>query len=157
MSVNPQTTGYHNWHIADTGNGKGVRLCCFVEVAWVKNAFCKHGIQLDLVFGVGEDDLLCWSLISGVSLYTRLDPDLCVLVKVLMMLEKYLSNTRMTFARRRARWTNALKASTKTRSLPDGQLITQRSAYTSYIMVSEIGQLRSDIVTCSLCFSVDLH
>ena len=74
-----------------------------------------------------------------------------------MMLEKYLSNTRMTFARRRARWTNALKASTKTRSLPDGQLITQRSAYTSYIMVSEIGQLRSDIVTCSLCFSVDLH
>ena len=25
MSVNPQTTGYLNWHIADTGNGKGVR------------------------------------------------------------------------------------------------------------------------------------
>ena len=42
MSVNPQTTGYLNWHIADTGNGKGVRLCCFGEVAWVKNAFCKQ-------------------------------------------------------------------------------------------------------------------
>ena len=35
-------------------------------------------------------------------------------------------------------------------------MITQRSAYTSYIIVSEIGQLRSDIVTCSLWFSVDL-
>ena len=62
MSVNPQTTGYLNWHIADTGNGKGVRLCCFGEVSWVENAFCKHGIQLNLVFGVGEDDLLRWSL-----------------------------------------------------------------------------------------------
>ena len=60
MSVNHQTTCYLNWHIADTPNG----LCCFGEVAWVENAFCKHGIQLDLVFGVGEDDLL---------------PDLCVL------------------------------------------------------------------------------
>ena len=37
MSVNPQTTGNLNWHIADTGNGKGVRLCCFCEVAWVEN------------------------------------------------------------------------------------------------------------------------
>ena len=26
MSVNPQTTGNLNWHIADTGNGKGVHL-----------------------------------------------------------------------------------------------------------------------------------
>ena len=58
VSVNPQTTGYLNWHIADNGNGKGVRLCCFGEVAWVENAFCKHGIQLDLVFRVGENDLL---------------------------------------------------------------------------------------------------
>ena len=56
---------------------KGVRLCCFGEVAWVENAFCKHGIQLDLVFGVGEDDLLHRSLhISGVRLWTQLDPDL---------------------------------------------------------------------------------
>ena len=57
MSVNHQAKCYLNWHIANTGNGKGVRLCCFGEVAWVENAFCKHGIQLDLVFGVGEDDL----------------------------------------------------------------------------------------------------
>ena len=57
MAVNPQTTGYLNWHIADTGNRKGVRLCCIGEVAWVENAICNHGIQLDLVFGVGEDDL----------------------------------------------------------------------------------------------------
>ena len=35
-------------------------------------------------------------------------------------------------------------------------MITQISADTSYIMVSEIGQFRSDIVTCSLGFSVDL-
>ena len=73
-----------------------------------------------------------------------------------MLLGKYLSNTRMTFARRRAWWTNAIKASTLTRSLPDGQVITQRRAGTSYSIVSEIGQLRSDIATCSLCFSVDL-
>ena len=65
MSVNPQTTGYLNWHIADTGNRKGVRLCCFGEVAWVENAICNHGIQLDLVFGVGEDDLLRRSLHIG--------------------------------------------------------------------------------------------
>ena len=38
----------------------------------------------------------------------------------------------------------------------DGQVITQRSADKSYSMVSEVGKLRSDIVTCSLCFSVDL-
>ena len=44
------------------GNGKGVHLCCFGEVAWVENAFCKHDIQLDLVFYIGEDDLLRWSL-----------------------------------------------------------------------------------------------
>ena len=56
MSVNPQTTVYLNWHIADTGNGKGVRLCCLGEVAWVENAFYKHGIQLNLVFGIGRDD-----------------------------------------------------------------------------------------------------
>ena len=80
MSVNPQTTGYLNWHILDTGNGLGVRLCCFGEVAWVENAFCKQGIQVDLVFGVGEGDLLRWSLHIGCqfTLYTRLDPDLCV-------------------------------------------------------------------------------
>ena len=65
MSVNPQTTGYLNWHIADTGNRKGVRLCCFGEVAWVENAICNHGIQSDLVFGVGEDDLLRRSLHIG--------------------------------------------------------------------------------------------
>ena len=35
-------------------------------------------------------------------------------------------------------------------------MITQRSADTSYILVSEIGQLHSDIVTCDLCFCVDL-
>ena len=54
-----RTTVYLNWLIADTGNG--TRLCCFGEVAWVKNAFCKHVIQLDLVVGVGEDDFLRWS------------------------------------------------------------------------------------------------
>ena len=61
MTVNHQTTGYLNWHIADSDNGKSVLLCCFDEVAWVKNAFCKHVIQLDLVVGVGEDDFLRWS------------------------------------------------------------------------------------------------
>ena len=35
-------------------------------------------------------------------------------------------------------------------------MITQRSADTSYILVSEIGQLHSDIVICGLCFCVDL-
>ena len=35
-------------------------------------------------------------------------------------------------------------------------MITQISAYTSYILVSEIGQVHSDIVTCGLRFSVDL-
>ena len=35
-------------------------------------------------------------------------------------------------------------------------MVTQRSADTSYILVSEIGQLHSDIVTCGLCFCVDL-
>ena len=35
-------------------------------------------------------------------------------------------------------------------------MITQRSADTSYILVSEIGQLHSEIVTCGLCFCVDL-
>ncbi len=44
---------------------KGVRLRCLGEVAWVENAFCKHGIQLNLVFGVGEDDLLRWCLHIG--------------------------------------------------------------------------------------------
>ena len=64
MSVNPQTTGYLNWHIADTGNRNCVRLCCFGEVAWVENAISNHVIQLDLVFGVGED-LLRRSLLIG--------------------------------------------------------------------------------------------
>ena len=35
-------------------------------------------------------------------------------------------------------------------------MIAQRSADTSYIIVSEMGQLHSDIVTCGLCFSVEL-
>ena len=65
MSVNPQTTGYLNWHIADTGNCKGVRLCRFSEAACAENALCEHGFQLDLVFGVGEDDLLRWSMRIG--------------------------------------------------------------------------------------------
>ena len=65
MSVNPQTTGYLNGHIADTGNGQDVCLCCFGEVAWVENAFCEQCIQMDLVVGVGEDDLLRWSLHIG--------------------------------------------------------------------------------------------
>ena len=47
---------------------KRVRPCCFGEVAWVENAFCKNGIQLDLVFGVGEEDLLRWSLHIGYQL-----------------------------------------------------------------------------------------
>ena len=42
-----------------------ISLCCFGEVAWVENAFRRHGIQLDLVFGVGVDDLLRWSLHIG--------------------------------------------------------------------------------------------
>ena len=58
VSVNPQTTGYLNWHIEYTGNGKGVCLCCFGELAWVDNSFSKRGIQLDLDFGVGEDDVI---------------------------------------------------------------------------------------------------
>ena len=78
-------------------------------------------------------------------------------MKILILLAKYLSYTRLILARRRAWWTKALKASTQTRSLPDGHVITQRSADASYIIVSEIGQLRSDIVTWSLCFIVDLH
>ena len=35
-------------------------------------------------------------------------------------------------------------------------MITQRSADTSYILVSEIGQLHSYIATCGLCFCIDL-
>ena len=54
MSVNPQTSDYLNWHNADTGNGNDV-----------ENAFCMNGNQLDLVFGVGEEDLLHWSLHIG--------------------------------------------------------------------------------------------
>ena len=92
MSVYPQTTGYVNWHIADTGNGKGVRLCCFDEVAWVENAFCKHGIRLYLVFGVGED--------AFGEVPIKHEDDICA---------------------RRAWRMNALKASTYTLSLPDGR------------------------------------
>ena len=68
MSVNPQTSDYLNWHTADTGNGKGVRPCCFDDLAWVDKAFCVNGIQLDLVVGVGENDLLRWSLHIGYQL-----------------------------------------------------------------------------------------
>ena len=68
MSVNPQTTGYLNWHIADTGNGKSVRLCCFGEVAWVESAFCKHGIHLDLVLVLVRTTCFAGACISGISL-----------------------------------------------------------------------------------------
>ena len=126
MSVNPQTTGYLNWHIAYTGNDQGVRVCCFGEVTWVDNAFCKQDIQVDLFLVLVRTTCFAGACISGVSLYTRLDPDICVPLKVLMLLGKYhLSTTMMTFTRRRACWTNAIKASTSTRSLPDGQVIAQ--------------------------------
>ena len=77
MSVNPQTTGNLNWHIADTGNGKGVRLCCFCEVAWVKNASVSMAFTLILVLvrttcfagacisGVTRRDLILLSASSG--------------------------------------------------------------------------------------------
>ena len=79
MSVNPQTTGNLNWHIADTGNGKGVRLCCFCEVAWVENASVSMAFTwiLFLVFvrttcfagacisGVTRRDLILMSASSG--------------------------------------------------------------------------------------------
>ena len=93
--------------------------------------------------------------ISGVSLCARLDPALCILVEVLMLLGKYLSNTSVTFALCRAWKTNFLKASTYTWSLSSGQLMTQSNADTSYIMVFWTGQLRSDTVTWSFCFNVD--
>ena len=69
MSDNRQASGYLNWHIADSGSGKGVRLGCFDEVAWVKNVFCKNGIQLDLVVGVDEEyTSSAGACILGVSL-----------------------------------------------------------------------------------------
>ena len=68
MSVNPQTTGYLNRLVADTGNGKGVRLFCFGEVAWVENAFYKHGIQLDLVLVLVRTTCFAGACISGDSL-----------------------------------------------------------------------------------------
>ena len=40
MSVNPQTTGYLNWHTA--GNGKGVRLCCLGEGVHVDTQFTRR-------------------------------------------------------------------------------------------------------------------
>ena len=52
-------------HRGHRGSRMGVRLCCFGEVAWVENAICNHGILSDLVFGVGEDDLLRRSLHIG--------------------------------------------------------------------------------------------
>ena len=69
MSINHQTTGYLNWHIADTGNGKCVRMCCSGDVAWIENVFCKHGIQLGLVFKVlVTTTCFAGACISGVSL-----------------------------------------------------------------------------------------
>ena len=53
---------------------------------------------------------VCVSVASGSSLGRECL--LCVLVNVLMLLGKYLLNTRIIFARRIAWWTNALKAST---------------------------------------------
>ena len=93
--------------------------------------------------------------ISGVSLCARLYPARCILVKVLLLLGKYLSNTSVTFALCRAWKTNFLKASTYTWSLSSGQLMIQSSADISYIMVFWTGQLRSGTVTWSFCFKVD--
>ena len=69
MSVNPQTTGYLNWHIADTGNGKGVRLCCFGEVAWVENAFSvSMAFSWILFLVLARTTCFAGACISGVSL-----------------------------------------------------------------------------------------
>ena len=69
--------------------------------------------------------------ISDDSLCTRLDPALYILVKLFVLLGKYLLNTRVTFDFRRAWYRNNTNASTYTWSLPHGQVMTQRSAETS--------------------------
>ena len=60
MPVNPHTTSYLNWHIADTGNyGQSVLPFCIdvhhvVVPSW---EFYEHDIKLHLVLHVGNIDL----------------------------------------------------------------------------------------------------
>ena len=68
MSVNPQTTGNLNWHsIADTGNGKGVRLCCCCEVAWVENASVSMAFTWILFLVLVRTTCFAGACISGVT------------------------------------------------------------------------------------------
>ena len=92
------------------------------------------------------------TFISGESLCTQLDFDLCILVKILTVFGKYPSNTRITLEVCRSL---KMSASMNTFSLPDGQGMTHRRADTSYMMVSGLKQFHSDSVTWSYCFMTD--
>ena len=67
-SVIPQTTGHLKWHISHTGNGKGVWLCSYCEVAGIKNAFCERDMQLYLVLVLVRTTCFDGACISVVSL-----------------------------------------------------------------------------------------
>ena len=57
MPVNPYTTNYLHWHVADTSSRQSMLLCCIRVVVGVEQAFYEHGIQLNLVLRIGENDL----------------------------------------------------------------------------------------------------
>ena len=67
MSVNPETTGYHNWHIADTGNGKRVCLCCFGEVAWPRMPSVSMAFSWILFLVLVRTTCFVGACVSGVS------------------------------------------------------------------------------------------
>ena len=71
-------------------------LCCMHVVVGVVQAFYEYGIQLNLVLRFGENDWFGWRRYLR-CLSTRLDPALGILVMFLVLLGKYLSNTRVTF------------------------------------------------------------
>ena len=60
MSVNPYTTNYLHWHVADTSSYESMIRCCIRVIVGVKQAFYEHGIQLILVVRVDENDRFGW-------------------------------------------------------------------------------------------------
>ena len=94
MPVHLYTTNYLHWHVANTSNRESMFLCCIRVVVEVEQAFYEHGIQLNLA--VVRLTGLAGAGISGVSLCTQLDPAFCIM-KFLVLLGKYLSNTRVAF------------------------------------------------------------
>ena len=131
MPVNPYTINYLHWHAADNSSRESMLLCCIRVVVWVERAFYEHGIQFESCSSYCHRLVWLEQASSVSACAPGFNLTLCFLVKLLVLLGKYLSK-REWHLTLKCLMTKQQKRHPHTRGVSsDGWVRTQRSAETS--------------------------